>query len=353
MTAGTPNLRPVRDVTPSLEFTTIHGHQCAFRVAGSGPAIVLIHGLGANSSTWNAVQTRLAHRFTVIAPDLLGHGESDKPRTDSSVAAYANGLRDLLLVLGIDRVTVVGHSLGGGVAMQFAYQFPELVERLVLVATGGVTRDVGIALRLASLSMVSEALAVLRLPGAVPALRLVGRIGRLAAGSTGFGRDLPHVLEVLAELREPGAAAAFSRTLRAVIDWRGQMITMLDRSYLAEPIPVQLIWGEQDSVIPVSHARLAHAAMPGSQLTIFDRCGHFPFHDHLDRFVKVVERFIDSTQPAAYDEDLLQRLLRTGLRQDATSGPVDARSPAPDVTESSSQLRVVGVPAEVTLTATR
>ena len=130
MTAGTPNLRPVRDTTPSLEFRTIHGHRCAFRIAGSGPAIVLIHGLGANSSAWNAVQARLAQRFTVIAPDLLGHGKSDKPRNDSSIAAYANGLRDLLSVLNIDHATVVGHSLGGGIAMQFTYQFPEFVERL-------------------------------------------------------------------------------------------------------------------------------------------------------------------------------------------------------------------------------
>ena len=325
MTADTPNLRPVRDMTPSLEFCTIHGYQCAFRVAGSGPAVVLIHGIGSNSSTWNTVQARLAHRFTVIAPDLLGHRESDKPRTDSSVAAYANGLRDLLSVLGIDRVSLVGHSLGGGVAMQFAYQFPQLVQRLVLVSTGGVTRDVSLALRLASLPMVSEALAVLRLPGALPALRLAGWAVRLAVGSTGFGRDLPHVLRVLPELGEPAASAAFSRTLRAVVDWRGQMITMLDRCYLAEPIPVQLIWGEQDSVIPVRHARLAHAAMPGSRLTIFDRCGHFPFHDDPDRFIEVVERFIDSTQAAVYDQELLRRLLRAGLRQHATSGPVDRR----------------------------
>jgi pimeloyl-ACP methyl ester carboxylesterase len=159
MTAGTRNLRPVRDTTPSLEFRTINGHRCAFRIAGSGPAIVLIHGLGANSSAWNAVQARLAHRFTVIAPDLLGHGESDKPRNDSSIAAYANGLRDLVSVLNIDHATVVGHSLGGGIAMQFTYQFPEFVERLVLVGTGGVTRDVSIALRLASLPLVGEALA--------------------------------------------------------------------------------------------------------------------------------------------------------------------------------------------------
>jgi pimeloyl-ACP methyl ester carboxylesterase len=327
MTAGTPNLRPVRDTTPSLEFRTIHGHRCAFRVAGSGPAIVLIHGLGANSSVWNDVQARLAQRFTVIAPDLLGHGKSDKPRNDSSIAAYANGLRDLLSVLGIDRVTVVGHSLGGGVAMQFTYQFPEFVERLVLVGTGGVTTDVSRALRLASLPMASEVLAALRLPGVQPALRLFGRAVRLAGGSTGFGRDLPHVLEVLGEITEPGAAAAFSRTVRASIDWRGQMITMLDRAYLAEPIPVQLIWGEQDSVIPVSHARLAHAAIPGSRLTIFDGCGHFPFQDDPNRFIEVVERFIDSTQAGAYDQELLRRLLRTGS---------DVGSPAQDVTELSS-----------------
>ncbi len=330
MIAAPPQLRPVRDMTPSLQFRTIHGYQCAFRVAGSGPAIVLIHGLGGNSSTWNTVQARLAHRFTVIAPDLLGHGKSDKPRTDYSVAAYATGLRDLLSVLGIDRVSLVGHSLGGGVAMQFAYQFPQLVQRLVLVATGGVTRDVNIALRLASLPMISEALAVLRLPGALPALRLAGRAVRLAAGSTGFGRDLPHVLRVLAELSEPAALAAFSRALRAVVDWRGQIISMLDRCYLAQPIPVQLIWGEEDSMIPVPHARLAQAAMPGSRLTIFNRCGHFLFHDDPDGFIEVVERFIDSTQAASYDQQLQRHLLRAGMRQDTTSTPVDTRVAVPD-----------------------
>ena len=211
----------------------------------------------------------------MIAPDLLGHGESDKPRNDSSIAAYANGLRDLLSVLGIDRATVVGHSLGGGVAMQFTYQFPEFVERLVLVGTGGVTADVSIALRLASLPMVGEALAALRLPGVQPALRLAGRVVRPTAGSTSVGRDLPNVLRLLVDISEPAACAAFSRTVRSSIHWRGQMITMLDRAYLAEPVPVQLIWGEQDSVIPVTHARLAHAAMRGSRLTIFEGSGHF------------------------------------------------------------------------------
>ena len=199
--------------------------------------------------------------------------------------------------------------------------------------------------------MVGEALAALRLPGVQPALRLAGRVVRLTAGSTSFGRDLPNVLRLLADISEPAACAAFSRTVRSSIDWRGQMITMLDRAYLAEPVPVQLIWGEQDSVIPVTHARLAHAAMRGSRLTIFEGSGHFPFDDDPDRFVEVVERFIDSTQAGAYDRELLRRLLRTGSPQHATSGPVDISSPAQDVTESGSQLPG-GESAEVTLSAT-
>jgi pimeloyl-ACP methyl ester carboxylesterase len=320
-----PALRPVREVTPSLEFRTIHGYRRAFRIAGSGPVLLLIHGIGDNSTTWSTVQAKLAQRFTVIAVDLLGHGQSDKPRADYSVAAYANGMRDLLSVLDIERVTVIGHSLGGGVAMQFAYQFPQLVERLVLVGAGGVTKDVNIVLRLASLPMGSEALALLRLPLMLPALQIAGRVVGMALGSTGLGRDLPDVLRVMADLPEPMASSAFTRTLRAVVDWRGQMVTMLDRCYLAESIPVQIIWGTQDVVVPVSHARMAHAAMPGSRLEIFERSGHFPFHDDPDRFIEVVERFIDTTEPAQYDEAALRQLLRTGGGARTVSGPLDTR----------------------------
>ena len=219
----------VVDPTPELQFRTIHGYRRAFRIAGSGPVLLLIHGIGDNSMAWEPVLSKLARRFTVIAPDLLGHGQSDKPRADYSVAAYANGMRDLLSVLDIDQVTVVGHSLGGGVAMQFAYQFPQMVERLVLIGAGGVTKDVNIALRLASLPGGSEALTLLRLPLVLPTLQLAGQVLGSVMGSTGVGRDIPNALRILADLPEPTASAAFSRTLRAVVDWRGQVVTMLDR----------------------------------------------------------------------------------------------------------------------------
>ncbi|MBO0676996.1 alpha/beta hydrolase [Mycolicibacterium sp. S2-37] len=320
-----PNLQPVRDVTPTLQYRTIHGYRRAFRIAGEGPAILLIHGIGDNSTTWSTVQTKLAQRFTVIAPDLLGHGKSDKPRADYSVAAYANGMRDLLSVLDIERATVIGHSLGGGVAMQFAYQFPQLVDRLVLVGAGGVTKDVNVALRIASLPMGSEALALLRVPLVLPAMQLIGRAAGAAFGSTRTGRDLSEMVRILADLPEPTANSAFARTLRAVVDWRGQVVTMLDRCYLTESVPVQLVWGSHDSVIPAAHGHMAHAAMPGSRLEIFDGAGHFPFHDDPDRFVELVRSFVDTTQPATHDQELLRHLLRTGISESTMSGSVDTR----------------------------
>jgi pimeloyl-ACP methyl ester carboxylesterase len=326
MTERTRNLRPVREVTsPSLEFRTIHGYKRAFRIAGSGPAILLIHGIGDNSTTWTGIHAKLAQRFTVVAPDLLGHGKSDKPRADYSAAAYANGMRDLLSVLDIERVTIIGHSLGGGVAMQFAYQFPHLVDRLILVGAGGVTKDVNIALRFASLPLGSEALALLRLPLVLPALQVMGRLAGLMLGSTAVGRDLPNILRILDDLPEPTASAAFTRTLRAVVDWRGQIVTMLDRCYLTEAIPVQIIWGSEDVVVPVRHAHMAHAAMPGSQLEIFENSGHFPFHDDPARFLDLVHRFIDSTVPPEYDQAALRELLRSGGGERTVSGPAGTR----------------------------
>ena len=317
-----------------IRVADLHGHPVTYRMLGEGPPLLLLHGITSSSQTWADVLPGLAERHTVIAPDLLGHGQSDKPRADYSVAAYANGMRDLLTVLDIEQATVVGHSLGGGVAMQFAYQFPQLVERLILVGAGGVTSDVNIALRFASLPVGAEALALLRLPLVLPALQTAGRLLGAVVGSTGIGRDIPNMLRILADLPEPMASSAFTRTLRAVVDWRGQVVTMLDRCYLTESVPVQLIWGEQDAVIPVSHAQMAHAAMPGSRLEIFEKSGHFPFHDNPDRFVELVEAFIDSSEPATYDQDALRDLLRKGSTEKTVSGSRGTRVAVFDTIEA-------------------
>src|SRR3954451_20953347 len=129
----------------------LHGHRVIYRTVGSGPPVVLIHGMVNSSLHWEEVALRLADRYTVIAPDLIGHGDSAAVRGDYSIGAHAASIRDLLAVIGVDRATIVGHSLGGGVAMQFFYQFPQRVERMVLVSSGGLGREVSPMLRGAAL----------------------------------------------------------------------------------------------------------------------------------------------------------------------------------------------------------
>ncbi|MFI6350839.1 alpha/beta fold hydrolase [Streptomyces sp. NPDC050560] len=292
-----------------LRHRTVHGHRRAFRMAGRGPAVLLIHGIGDSSDTWRDVMPELARHHRVIAPDLLGHGGSDKPRADYSLPAYANGMRDLLGVLGIERATLVGHSLGGAVAMQFAYQFPERCERLVLVGTGGVGRELTPLLRAASLPGAQFALQALKLPTVRWQFgMLVELLKRL---DTGLGIDAPDLLRVVDALPDLASRNAFIRTLRAVVDWRGQVGTMLDRCYLTRGMPTMLVWGGRDQVVPAVHAGLAHVSMPGSRLEIFENAGHFPFRQDPARFLAVLRDFIATTEPAPYNAEQWRRMLRT------------------------------------------
>ncbi len=294
----------------SIQYRTIHGYRRAYVKAGQGPAILLIHGIGDSSDTWRPVVEQLAEDHTVIAPDLLGHGRSEKPRADYSIAAYANGMRDLLSVLDIDRVTVVGHSLGGGVAAQFAYQFPERCERLVLVGSGGVGRTVSPLLRLAAVPGVEF---LMPLFGWQP-IRFASRVtfATLRFLDTALGRDAEEVLAVFDALPNTLARTAILRTLRSGVDWRGQVITMLDRAYLAEGMPTKIIWGRRDAIIPLGHGKLVNASMPGSDLEIFDEAGHFPHHTDPERFVTIVRDFVASTAPATYDPSDWRDRLRRG-----------------------------------------
>jgi pimeloyl-ACP methyl ester carboxylesterase len=283
--------------------------------AGSGPALLLIHGIGDSSDTWRPVVDQLAEHYTVIAPDLLGHGRSAKPRADYTIAGFANGMRDLLTVLDVDRVTVVGHSLGGGVAAQFAYQFPDRCERLVLVGSGGVGRAVSPLLRLAA---VPGAELLMPLFG-LPPVKFVSRLGAalMRVFDTALGRDAEEMLAVFDALPNTEARQAILRTLRSGVDWNGQVITMLDRAYLARGIPTLVVWGRRDAIIPLSHGRLAHAALPGSTFEVFDEAGHFPHHTDPARFVRVLREFVDTTTPASFDTTTWRERLRDGRPPDS------------------------------------
>jgi pimeloyl-ACP methyl ester carboxylesterase len=300
----------VTEDTFEVQTVVVHGHRRAYVRAGRGPVLLLVHGLGCDHRAWHPVLARLSRHFTVIAPDLLGHGRSDKPRADYSVAGYANGMRDLLTVLGVERATVVGHSLGGGVAMQFAYQFPERTERLVLVAPGGMGPEVSALLRVTSLPGAGLALGALT----APPVRRAGRAALSALSRTGLRpfRDAAALGDIYTRLGDPAARAALRHVLRGVVDWRGQIVTMTDRAYLTEQVPSCFVWGAEDTVIPVRHAAVARECSPTARVEVLADAGHFPHQDDPERFVRIVREFVAQTAPAGYHRGRWRAVLRRG-----------------------------------------
>jgi pimeloyl-ACP methyl ester carboxylesterase len=285
----------------------LHGHRVSYRVAGEGPVILLIHGVAGRSEQWIDSMAFLAETHTVVAPDLLGHGRSAKPRGDYSLGAYAAGLRDLLVALDHRKATVVGHSLGGGIALQFAYQFPERSARLVLVSSGGLGKEVHPLLRAATLPGSELVLPLI----SNDTVRNAGTAVSQVVGRLGFraGPDIAEFARGYGSLADSDSRQAFLHTLRAVIDHGGQRVNASDRLYLAEDMPTLIVWGRRDPIIPVSHAGIAHRGMPGSRLEVFDDAGHFPQLDEPVRFARTLADFIDSTEAAEVDADTLRARL--------------------------------------------
>jgi pimeloyl-ACP methyl ester carboxylesterase len=291
----------------------LHGHRIVYRVGGDlaseRPVLLFVHGVAGSSSTWRAVMPALASRYTVIAPDLPGHGDSDKPRVDYSLGAHANMLRDLMIALGIERATIVGQSLGGGVAMQLAYQHPQRCERLVLVSSGGLGPEVSWMLRALTLPG-AEYVMPLLFPSVV---RVAGNaVGRRLARLGFRAPRLEQEWSAYASLTDADNRQSFIRTLRAVVDPRGQAVSAHDRLYLASKLPTLIVWGGRDRIIPVDHATAAHEAIPGSRLVIFEKSGHFPHTEEPEHFVEVLEDFIDGTEGLELDEREWRAILTAG-----------------------------------------
>ncbi|AGL39031.1 alpha/beta hydrolase [Mycobacterium avium subsp. paratuberculosis] len=283
-----------------LKFLELHGDRVAFRDQGEGEVLLLIHGMAGSSETWRSVIPPLAKKFRVIAPDLLGHGESAKLRTDYSLGAFAVWLRDFLDELGVSRATVIGHSLGGGVAMQFVYQHPDYAQRLILISSGGLGPDVGWVLRLLSA------------PGAELVLPVIAPTPVLSVGNKlrswlrGAGIQSPRGAELwnaYSSLSDGETRQSFLKTLRSVVDYRGQAVSALNRLQLREELPVMAIWGERDGIIPVDHAYAAHEARTDARLEVLPDVGHFAQVEAPMRVVELIEDFIatderrDATSP--------------------------------------------------------
>jgi pimeloyl-ACP methyl ester carboxylesterase len=278
----------------------LHGHRVMYRMAGSGPPVVLIHGMVNSSRHWEAVARRLASDYTVIAPDLIGHGDSATPRGDYSIGAHAAAIRDLLAVIGVERATIVGHSLGGGVAMQFFYQFPQRTERLALISSGGLGREVSPMLRGAALPGVNALLTVGAHRRVLGALWSAGERMRERGNSKGV--YLQAVARALRPLEQPGARTAFVHTLRSVIDIHGQRVSAQDRLYLLERFPTLVVWGERDRTIPLAHGRSTSEAVPGARFETLARAAHFPHLEDPAGLADVLRDWLETTEPARIED---------------------------------------------------
>jgi pimeloyl-ACP methyl ester carboxylesterase len=275
-----------------LTYLELHGDRIAYRDAGQGPALLLIHGMAGSSATWRAIVPQLSKNYRVIAPDLLGHGMSAKPRGDYSLGAFAVWLRDFLDELGVRRATVIGQSLGGGIAMQFAYQHRNYCERVVLIGSGGLGPDLSPVLRILS---APGAELILPVVAPQPVLNLGNKV---ASWLTSAGIQAPRagqMWQAYCSLSDAQARQAFLRTLRSVVDHRGQAVSALNKLHLRADLPTLLIWGNRDRIIPVSHAYAAHDALTGSRLEVLDDVGHFPHVEAPTAVADILEDFIAST----------------------------------------------------------
>jgi pimeloyl-ACP methyl ester carboxylesterase len=300
-----------------LHCVTLHGNRVAYRDEGDGGAepLLLIHGVAGSSRAWDPLIGRLSRKYRVIAPDLLGHGESDKPRTDYSLGAFAVWLRDFLDVLDIPSATLVGHSLGGGVALQLIHQHREYCRRLILVNSGGLGTDVSMPLRLLSA------------PGAELLLPLITSRPALFVSTTllprlttkGTAQDQARSRrEKYSALANPQMRQAFLRTLRSVVDLRGQTVSALERlPQLVGDLPTLIVAGEQDRVIPPAHAQAAHAALPGSRLEILDGAGHHPQLDCPVELANLIDEFVGADDGPALPQRIRPRLWRRPVRRGA------------------------------------
>ena len=291
--------------------TELHGVIHAYRrIDGpeGSPVVILIHGMAGSGQMWEQVMGLMSNEATIIAPDLLGHGASGRGRSlDYSIGNQAALIRDLMVALEIDSATIVGQSLGGGVAMQFAYQFPQRCDRLVLVDAGGLGKEVTPLLRALSLPGSGVVLAAVTVPPIMSLLKTISVIGsNLGLRLAGEHEQMASSFESLADA---ATRRSFLATLRAVVDIGGQAVAGRNRLYLTEHMPVMVCWGDRDGIIPNLHASRVSEVIPHARVEIFEGAGHFPQNSQPEAFAEAMLDFIETTEAAALSADDLRTSL--------------------------------------------
>ncbi|MFI7545061.1 alpha/beta fold hydrolase [Actinoplanes sp. NPDC049599] len=307
-----PSHRPQTPDPPAVVRTEgrarIGRRYVAYTTAGQGEPLLLVHGLGSTRQTWNGILDSLATTHTVVAPDLPGHGESDPPAGDYSLGAYAVGLRNLLIALGLRSTTLVGHSLGGGIALQFAFHFPERTNRLALIGSGGLGPQLTPMLRFSTLPGAKAVVALLaRFPE--PFTRRFLEYVTRAVPAFLAHPDAGPVAEDLHRLTNAGHRRTFVRTARNVINWRGQTVSATETLAFLTDLPVLLAWGTDDRVIPPQHHHTVAGLLTGPQLAEVAGAGHYPHLTASEEIAAAVLKFLAMTEPFRYTEARWRELL--------------------------------------------
>ncbi|AYJ51525.1 alpha/beta fold hydrolase [Rhodococcus sp. P1Y] len=281
-----------------LESVELHKDVLRYVDEGDGPPVVLVHGLLGSHESWAGQIERLSTKYRVIAPDLFGHGSSDKPSGDYSLSSHAATIRDLLDHLDITSAPMVGHSLGGGIVMQAVYLFPERIDRLALVSSGGLGPEVSLLLKAATLPGSELVLPVLASDWVRKnAESVVGQLGKWGL-PVRPGKSMLETWRSFKTVADKGSREAFLASTRAVVGPRGQTVSAKQHFEKFESLPSLLVWGGKDRMIPASHADNIRREVPNSRVEIFSSAGHFPQLDEPDLFFKILDQFLQSSAVA-------------------------------------------------------
>ncbi len=279
-------------------FVTVCNFQMSYLTGGQGEPVVLLHGLGADNSTWRKVLPELARHFTVYALDMFGCGQSDKPLIEYTVEAMAHYVRLFMDAVSIKQAHLIGHSLGGGIAMQTLYFSPERVQRVVLIDSGGLGRDVHWLLRMTTLPGAHRIIGMLTDPRS-RLLELLGKMEEYEVRplNAEFESEIP---VTMGRLRDPDVRRSFLRMLRAVGSLSGQTVSALSRLPERADRQFLLIWGERDRIIPAAHGRAAATLLPNAHLVVIPNCFHQP---HIEYPLQFLQLTLDFLQAEAWPPD--------------------------------------------------
>ena len=252
-----------------------------------GSIVILIHGLAASAEIWMRNVEALARHHRVYVPDLIGFGRADKPGPSFSPLDYIPFFDDFMKALSIDRASLVGQSLGGGIALQYTLRFPQKVAKLVLVDSAGLGKEVIWTLRLMSIPLLGEIFTR-------PSRKGVEFVFKLAV------RDQALITKDFVELyygffTQPGFREFFLRLLRRIVNARGgreELLAPIKNNLSTIRQPVLIIWGDKDRVLPVKHGYLAKEKLPNARLEIMEGCGHIPFFEQAEEFNRLVLEFL-------------------------------------------------------------